>query len=65
MYKEFMKNPDSFKKLFDSVQPQNEKLPGDWDSKLDSFEKMIVLKAIRMDKVLPAVENWIVEKLGK
>ena len=24
-----MKNPDSFKKIFDSVQPQIEKLPGD------------------------------------
>jgi hypothetical protein len=32
-----MKNPDSFKKIFDSVQPQIEKLPGDWDKKLDSF----------------------------
>lgn len=54
-----MKNPDSFKKIFDSIQPQNEKLPNNWDQKLDTFEKMIVLKAIRMDKVLPAVENWI------
>lgn len=60
-----MKNPDSFKKIFDSIQPQNEKLPNNWDQKLDTFEKMIVLKAIRMDKVLPAVENWICQKLGK
>lgn len=65
VYDEFMKNPDSFKKIFDSAQPQIEKLPGNLDEKLDSFEKMIVLKAIRMDKVLPAVENWINEKLGK
>jgi hypothetical protein len=32
-----MKNPNLFKNIFDSVQPQNEKLPKDWDSKLDSF----------------------------
>lgn len=60
IYDEFMKNPDLFKKIFDSIQPQNEKLPNGWDEKLDSFEKMIVLKAIRMDKVLPAIENWII-----
>ena len=30
VYDDFMKNPDSFKVIFDSVQPQNEKLPGEW-----------------------------------
>lgn len=60
-----MKNPDSFKRIFDSIQPQSEQLPNGWEGKVNSFEKMIVLKAIRMDKVLPAIENWITEKLGK
>jgi dynein heavy chain len=41
--------------MFDSVQPQKEPLPLGWDKKLSSFEKMIVLKAIRIDKVLPAI----------
>lgn len=37
IYDEFMKNPDSFKQIFDSIHPQNEKLPGGYDTKLDSF----------------------------
>ena len=59
VFEDFMKNINEFKTIFDSAHPQNEKIPCGWDSKLDTFEKMIVLKAIRMDKVLPAVENWI------
>ena len=65
VYDHFINKPEDFKAMFDSTHPQTEKLPGDWGEKLDTFEKMIVLKAIRMDKVLPAVENWICEKLGK
>lgn len=55
VYENFMKNPDSFKYIFDSVQPQNEKWPGILNTRLNSFEKMIALKAIRMDKILPAI----------
>ena len=55
VYDHFINNPQDFKTIFDSTHPQSEKLPGGWDEKLDTFEKMIVLKAIRMDKVLPAV----------
>ena len=65
IYELFVKDPDSFKFIFDSSHPQNEKLPEQWDSRLDSFQKMVVLKAIRMDKVLPAIEDWVTEKLGK
>ena len=65
VYEQFMNNPDSFKGMFDSTKPQQEKLPASWDEKLTQFQKLIVLKAIRMDKVLPGIQNWICNKLGK
>ena len=39
-------------------------MPGEWDKKLTSFQKMIVLKAIRPDKVTNAVQRFIIENLG-
>ena len=33
----FMKNHLLFKKIFDSVEPQNEPMPGEWDQKLNTF----------------------------
>lgn len=40
-------------------------MPAPWNNNLNAFEKMIVLKAIRLDKVLPGIENWISAKMGK
>ena len=40
-------------------------MPGEWAAKLNTFQKMIVLKSIRPDKISLAVQNFIVEKLGR
>jgi len=61
----FMKEHHKFKTLFDVKDPELEPLPGDWDDKLNSFRKMIVLKAIRPDKITQAITNFIVEKIGE
>ena len=61
----FMKEHVAFKKIFDSKDPEVEPLPGEWDNKLNSFQKMIVLKAIRSDKISEAISNFIVEKIGE
>jgi dynein heavy chain, axonemal len=51
--------------MFDSLTPETHKLPGGWDSKLDYFQKMIALKAIRPDKVPLAVQHYVTEKIGR
>lgn len=40
-------------------------MPGDWNTKLNSFQKMILLKCIRPDKITAAIQNFIVEKMGQ
>jgi len=40
-------------------------LPGEWNDKLNDFEKMIVLKSIRLDKIPLAVQNWVTVKIGR
>jgi len=39
-------------------------MPGDWNTKLNSFQKMILLKCVRPDKITAAIENFVVEKIG-
>lgn len=53
-----------FKKIFDCPEPQTEPMPGEWEKKLNSFQKILLLKAIRADKVTIALQNYIVEQIG-
>ena len=40
-------------------------IPGEWQKKLNSFQKLLVLKNIRPDKMTLGVQNFIVEKLSR
>lgn len=51
----FLKNIELFKDYYESNSPHEKPLPEEWDEKFNSLEKMIILKAIRPDKVIPAV----------
>lgn len=62
--KYFMENNKEFQVLFDSNEPENLPMPGDWNN-LDYFQKMIILKSIRADKVPFAVQNYVTEKIGR
>ena len=42
-----------------------EPLPGHWDTDLDSFQKMIVLKCIRLDRLTNAMQDFVSNKLGQ
>ena len=62
--KHFMEKPDDFRNIYDAVEAHEEKLPEPWESKLDPFEKLIVLKALRPDKLKQGIQNWISLKMG-
>ncbi|RZF38666.1 hypothetical protein LSTR_LSTR003472 [Laodelphax striatellus] len=61
----FSENAKGFKQIFDSAEPQRMPLPGEWNSKLDDFKKMIVLKCLRPDKVTNAIQQFLVLHLGQ
>lgn len=61
----FIEFHKKFKKIYDATEAHKEKLPGEWDERLNSFQKMIVIKALRADKVTAAIQDFIVEKIGQ
>lgn len=63
--KSFIENQAEWQRLFDSGTPELDPLPGGWEEKLDYFQKMIALKAIRPDKVPLAVQQFVTLKMGK
>ena len=40
-------------------------MPGSWATDLDMFQKIIVLKCLRADKVTQAMQDYVAENLGQ
>ncbi|XP_060076356.1 dynein axonemal heavy chain 1-like, partial [Ylistrum balloti] len=62
---DFKNNVDGFKRIFDSGDPHKEDLPGEWNDSLDSFQKMIILKCLRPDKITNAMQEYVASNLGQ
>ncbi|XP_013383060.1 dynein heavy chain 7, axonemal-like [Lingula anatina] len=61
----FITYKDQWKTIYDSLEPNKEPLPGDSNEKLNTFQKMLVLRCLRPDKIVPAVQSFVTEKIGK
>ncbi|XP_076804480.1 dynein axonemal heavy chain 3-like isoform X3 [Clavelina lepadiformis] len=57
-------NTSSWKIFYDSSTPHIESFPAPWDNKLSDLETLVVLRCIRPDKIVPAVQDFIVNKMG-
>lgn len=55
----------AWRQYYNEKSPQDADLPTPWNSSLNDFQKMIVLRCLRPDKVIPAVTSFVTEKLGK
>lgn len=50
----FVANLPHYRKFFDATDAHREPMAGEWDTKLDQFQKMLFLRCIRVDKALLA-----------
>ncbi|XP_049773091.1 dynein axonemal heavy chain 7 [Schistocerca cancellata] len=62
---DFVDSIDKWKRVFDDPEPHNCPLPKPWNDKLSNFQKMLIFRCIRSDKVVPAVHRFVLENLGK
>jgi len=61
----FAKNHEKFKHIYDSAEPQNEKMPEPWASNLDTFRRLLLLRTLRPDKLVSAITLYVVEAMGQ
>ena len=63
--KSFMENHDQFKILYDSTNSHLDTFPDPWEEKVSEFMRLAVIKMIRPDKFIAALQIWIQKNLGK
>uniref|UniRef100_A0A8C9ZPR8 Dynein axonemal heavy chain 1 n=1 Tax=Sander lucioperca TaxID=283035 RepID=A0A8C9ZPR8_SANLU len=61
----FVEHLQGFKRIFDSNQPHRHPLPGDWDTKLDTFQKLLVLRCLRADSLVQGLQDFVSAQLGQ
>lgn len=60
----FTKDISEWQKLYDSREPHLAKLPAPWDTDLSEFQRIIVMRCIRPDKIVPLITDFVKAKLG-
>ncbi|KAM6924384.1 dynein axonemal heavy chain 12 [Xenentodon cancila] len=61
----FINNPGDFRPLYDSKESWNVALPKPWCEQLNDLQKMIIVRCLRPDKIVPAVTKFVTGRLGK
>ena len=59
------KSEKQWKKIYDSSKPHSERLPLNYDVKLSDLYKLVVLRCLRPDKIIPALQDYIVRHMGR
>ncbi|ELK12135.1 Dynein heavy chain 3, axonemal [Pteropus alecto] len=57
------KYPHEWKPIYDSAWPHEESFPGSWNF-LQGLERMVILRCLRPDKMIPATRQLIAERMG-
>ncbi|MCJ8744212.1 hypothetical protein PDJAM_G00116030 [Pangasius djambal] len=61
----FSRHELEYKRIFDSNQPHREPLPAEWESKLDSFQRLLVLRCLRVDCLTQGLQDFVSAQLGQ
>jgi len=52
-------NEDEWKTVFDDADPQISKFPAPWSEKLSEFQGVLIIRCLRPDRVVPALQNFV------
>lgn len=58
-------NNVSWKKIYDSLEPDHAPLPEPWRSELSPLQKIVTLRTLRPDKLIPALTTFVADSLGR
>ena len=56
----FTDNGDKWRKIYEAADPQKVPFPSPWKKQLTDVQKMIIMRVLRPDKVIPSIQNAII-----
>eukprot|EP00505_MAST-04D_sp_SCG-Rhode-Island_P002886 Stramenopile-MAST_4_protein_2886 len=59
------KCPDAWQVIYDTDDAHRAPLPQGWDDRINKFQKMLILRCIRQDKIALSVIDYVSETMGE
>jgi hypothetical protein len=56
---------DDWRVLFGSSSPHLELLPSEWQDRLGPFQRLLLLRALRPDKLTQAINKYVADSMGR
>nr|XP_012154186.1 PREDICTED: dynein heavy chain 12, axonemal isoform X1 [Megachile rotundata] len=60
----FVRNQSAWKKYYDLLNPEDSPIPEPWQTTLTPFQKLIVTRIIRTDKVMIMIQRFVRDGMG-
>lgn len=60
----FAEHLDEWRALFDSASPHLEPLPSEWQDRLGPFQRLLLLRALRQDKLTQTISKYVADTMG-
>jgi len=64
LHNDFGAMSNEWQQVYDAPEPHRASFPGKFEE-MDSFSKLLIIRCLRPDKVLPAARDFIIEHLGE
>lgn len=61
---DIISNVDDWKIFYDLIDHESSKCPNPWNDKLSAFQRILIFRTIRPDKVIPVITKLIEIELG-
>ncbi|XP_013163033.1 PREDICTED: dynein heavy chain 12, axonemal [Papilio xuthus] len=63
--KSFVDSPSKWKEVYDELEPHNKPLPLGWEEKLSAFQKLLIIRILRPDKLTIAISEFVEKQMGR
>ncbi|VVD03486.1 unnamed protein product [Leptidea sinapis] len=61
---DFVNKNKPWKDIYDDLEPQHKPLPGEWNTKLSHFQKLLIFRVLRPDKLTIALSEFVEKQMG-
>ncbi|XP_046961667.1 dynein axonemal heavy chain 12 [Vanessa cardui] len=61
----FVHTKSKWKEVYDDLEPHRKTFPGGWDEKLTNFQKLLVVRVLRPDKLTFAISDFVEKQMGQ